>query len=459
MKKTLLMTLLAGLVSASQLVQATEVFITGSTAFRKNVHDACLKMFNPGGSVAFAEIDDTNSILGQGSGSGNGAYAWVMSGTPTNSLGLITDTLVIHASFTGSLQGSFAVQQGTEIEWLGTNAGGTTLVTNSATIAFSDVFTSSSLWTALPSNYQEDTVGIQPFAFVKSQSSGAGQTTMNNITNVSWEQVKGLYEDGELPLSFWTGLDSDTNTPIYLVNRTLDSGTRRTIGAETDHKWLFNAPVYMFNTGTNAGNFTWAKYFTTDSANTNNVVGPAGYGNVNYANSIFSWGPGCVGGGDLRGVLNGTSVNNTSIGYLSFSDAQSAWSGTTWLGLLTFEGGLPTAALPSNASATNANDFTPVIEGKYPYWAEEVVFFPTTQTQLNQAGDQKITQPQLGSKGSGLASGTFLGLLDYQGGGTNFVGGSVENEIVNSKPNTNIPLYKMRVNHNNLTSLITPGHY
>jgi hypothetical protein len=166
-----------------------------------------------------------------------------------------------------------------------------------------------------------------------------------------------------------------------------------------------------------------------------------------------------VGGGDLRGVLNGTSVNNTSIGYLSFSDAQSAWSGSTWLGLLTFEGGLPTAALPSNASATNANDFTPVIEGKYPYWAEEVVFFPTTQTQLNQAGDQKITQPQLGSKGSGLASGTFLGLLDYQGGGTNFVGGSVENEIVNSKPNTNIPLYKMRVNHNNLTSLITPGHY
>ena len=56
----------------------------------------------------------------------------------------------------------------------------------------------------------------------------------------------------------------------------------------------------MFNTGTNAGNFTWAKYNTTDSANTNNVVGPAGYGNVNYANSIFSWGPGCVGGGDLR---------------------------------------------------------------------------------------------------------------------------------------------------------------
>jgi hypothetical protein len=65
----------------------------------------------------------------------------------------------------------------------------------------------------------------------------------------------------------------------------------------------------------------------------------------------------------------------------------------------------------------------------------------------------------LGSKSAGYASGTFLGVLDYQGGGTNFVAGSIENEVVSAKPNTNIPLYKMRVIHNNLTSLITPGHY
>jgi hypothetical protein len=142
MKKTLLMTLLAGLVSASQLVQATEVFITGSTAFRKNVHDAVQKLF-----TSYSEIDDTNNILGQGAATGNGSTAWVIWGTPANSItNKISDTLVVHASFTGSLQGAFTVQQGLQIEWLGTNAGGTTLVTNSATLAFSDVFTSSSLF-------------------------------------------------------------------------------------------------------------------------------------------------------------------------------------------------------------------------------------------------------------------------------------------------------------------------
>jgi hypothetical protein len=449
MKKTLLMTLLAGLVSASQLVQATEVFITGSTAFRKNVHDAVQKLF-----TSYSEIDDTNNILGQGAATGNGSTAWVIWGTPANSItNKISDTLVVHASFTGSLQGAFTVQQGLQIEWLGTNAGGTTLVTNSATLAFSDVFTSSSLWTALPNNYQEDTVAIQPFAMVKAHGTA---TTMNSVTNVTWEQMQGLYHQGQLPISFWTGSDSDTNTPLYLVNRTLDSGTRRTYGAELDQKWLYNAPVYVYNNGTNAGNNTWVLYHTTDSATTNTTIGVPGYGGVNYGNSIFSWGPGCVGGADVRGVL---ANNVLAMGILSFSDAQSTWGGTSWLGLLPVQGILPTVGLPSNTSATNANDFTPVIEGQYPLWAEEVAFFPTTDAQLNQTGDQKITVGQLGSKSAGYASGTFLGVLDYQGGGTNFVAGSIENEVVSAKPNTNIPLYKMRVIHNNLTSLITPGHY
>ncbi len=46
MKKTLLLTLAAGLVGATPLL-ASDLYITGSTAFRANVHDACTKLFSP----------------------------------------------------------------------------------------------------------------------------------------------------------------------------------------------------------------------------------------------------------------------------------------------------------------------------------------------------------------------------------------------------------------------------
>jgi len=454
MKKTLLLTLLAGLVSASS-VKATELFITGSTAFRANVHDACLKMFQPGGTPTFNEIDDTNSICGDGNSTGNGAQCWVMSGQPTNALTKVTDTLVIHAAFTGSLQGSYAVANSdTTIKWLTTN---NTVITHSPTIAFSDVQTSSSLWATLPANYAEDTVAIQPFCIMKSKSSGTGLAEMNNITNVTWEQIKGLLNNGFLPLSFWTGLDTDTNKPIYMVNRTLDSGTRRAIGANMDYSWANGIPVYIYNNGTNAGKFTWVSYTTSTPGDTNNILTSGG---VTNANNFGIWGPGCVGGGDVRSQLALSDVANTAIGYLSFADAQKSWglsSGPYWQGLCSFEGTYPTLYPPT---ASQTNDFTPVIQGQYPYWAEEVVLYPTTDTQLEVPGDQLISQAQLGKKSpTGSTDGSILALLDHQSGGTNIIPGSLEYEITNATVTTAIPLYKMRVTHNNVSSLITPGSY
>jgi len=454
MKKTLLLTLLAGLVSASS-VKATELFITGSTAFRANVHDACLKLFQPGGTPTFKEIDDTNSVVGDGNSTGNGAQCWVMVGQPTNALTTIGDTLVIHASFTGSLQGSYAVANtDTSIKWLSIS---NTVITHSPTIAFTDVATTSSLWNTIPNNYAEDTVAIQPFCIMKSQSSGAGQTIMNNITNVTWEQMKGLLNKGSLPLSFWTGLDGDTNKTIYCVNRTLDSGTRRAIGAEVDYPWANGTTIYVYNNGTNAGNFTWIGHSSALPGDSNNVATSGGVTNAN--NFGLPWGPGYVGGGDVRSQLALTDIPNTAIGYLSFADAQKSWGASSapyWRGLCSFEGTYPTVYPPT---ASQTNDFTPVIQGQYPYWAEEIVFYPTTDAQLNVGNDALITHAQLGSKAAGAASGSILGLLNHQSGGTNIISGSLEYEITNAAVNTAIPLYKMRVFHNAVSSLITPGSY
>jgi hypothetical protein len=107
--------------------------------------------------------------------------------------------------------------------------------------------------------------------------------------------------------------------------------------------------------------------------------------------------------------------------------------------------------------SSGTNDFTPIITGTYSYWAEEVVVYPTASL----PADQDVTLTQLGS---GSTPGSFLGVLDYQSGGTNsVVVGSLEREILNSGNsavgNTAIPLWWMKVNHNGIGGVIAPGHY
>ncbi len=60
MKKTLILTLLAGLVGTSQLRADTDIYITGSTAFRANVIAAVQKMF----STIVVGYADTAQVAG-----------------------------------------------------------------------------------------------------------------------------------------------------------------------------------------------------------------------------------------------------------------------------------------------------------------------------------------------------------------------------------------------------------
>ena len=91
----------------------------------------------------------------------------------------------------------------------------------------------------------------------------------------------------------------------------------------------------------------------------NGVVGPSGLNNVN-----LNWGPGYVGGGDVRTALAQTSITNQSIGYLSFADAKSLGS-SNWANVCAFNGLWPTAAGAGVRGNTVTNDFSPITLGYY----------------------------------------------------------------------------------------------
>ena len=443
MKKILVMTLLAGLAGVTQLRADTDIYITGSTAFRASAAAAIYKMF----STVTVGYADTAQVAGgttdAWSTSGTKNYVWTVSGTPVSTLTNITGTLTVHANFTGSVQGVKAVQTAAKFTFLDKSGIDTTahVITNSSTIAFSDVFAFSTAYPE-PSGFGEDTVAIQPFVFVKSES-----PTVAGITNITWQEAKALISLGSLPLSFWTLNGGSTN--VYMINRTRDSGTRRTILGELDLKYAAPFPVNIYYPSALA----FTNYNNSVAGTTNNVVG-ASLGNL--VNNL-QWGPGYVGGGDIKSELALADVQNAAVSFLSFSDAKGI-SGVNWNYVLSYNGNWPTlAGAGIHGQTTGTNDFTPILTGQYSTWAEEVVDYPTASL----PSDQDVSLTQLGT---GSTPGSFLGVLDYQSGGSGtYVVGSLENEIILSGAsavgNTAIPLWQMKVNHNGIGGVSAPGHY
>jgi hypothetical protein len=415
MKKTLLLAAAASLLGASHLMADVDLFITGSTAFRANVHDACKNLFVGG---APTEITGTPATGGD-SATGSKAAQWVMTGTPIASLTAISGTLTIHGLFTGSIQGPQSVEQGIKLIWLDKTGA---RMTNTPTIGFSDSSTLVSPYPVDGVNYGEENSAVQPFVMVKSISTSP---LMNSITNVTWDQLKTMIAVGRLPLSAWTHNDSDTNF-IYLIERTKDSGTRRTETAEMGYAYNTGITVYnwdatnkLFYKGTNTLN---GPVGGTGGGASIGVVGPRGNGDVN-----LNWGPGYVGGGDIANVMKDNSANNLSIAFLSIGDAKGI-TGTPWSQVIPFNGLWPTAQGPAIAGATT-NDFSTITLGMYPLWGFEVLAYPLVDPSSLQP-DQNLTASQLGDQNT---PGTLLGVLDNQTAGTPVVG-SIQALIEASKP-------------------------
>jgi hypothetical protein len=383
MKKSHLLAALGGLLATVPAMAANyDLWITGSTAFRPNVFSACQKIFD-GGSPA-------NQINSSGNTPGSGDNNWAMSGSCAIAGINSPDTLTIHGFFTGSVQGCHAIQNNDLLGFVG-SATSSTIVSNYATVAFTDV---NSKYTIAPlsSGFTEANVAIQPFIFVKS-TAPAG---VAKIQAVTFQQIQSMITPGTAPLSYFTGNFNDYTTNIYLLHRSLDSGTRVTTIQETKSSGTVKIRYWdaLGRTFTNGGN-----------------LGPALYG------------PGYVGGGDVRTALQGSDVLNQSIGYLSFADARTITT-TNWSNMLKYNGLYPVANWTPNVNApgmvggATTNDFSPVSNGTYSFWAFEVLAYPkSTQwaSQLGQNLDYTTQFTPLVNRLLATYTGTPLnGSIDYE---------------------------------------------
>lgn len=418
MKRTLLLTLTAGLLGATSLMADTDLYITGSTAFRAQVYSACTNLFQTGTLT----LHTGTAATGGDSKTGASAAQWVMSGTPITSITNVTGTFTVHALFTGSVQGMQTVETSTKLLFLAKD--GTTILTNTPTIAFSDVSSTSTPYPA-QGNFSEEAVAVQPFVMVKAASTN---NILANVNNVTWDQLKYAIQAGKIPASAWDNLPADHANYVYLLNRTKDSGTRRTTFSEVVDGFNQSAPIYNWAPTNNQFYVGNNELNTTGGLIGYGVVGAAGNGNANLS---VLWGPGYVGGGDIKTALNYSNSANTSISYLSLADAQGiTGSGAlNWSQVLPFNGLWPTAAGAGIHGNIGTNDFSPIVLGYYSLWAQEVVVYPTVDPS-SISGDQNLTATQLGDQNT---PGTILGVLDYQATGDNTLPGSLDNEIQKSK--------------------------
>jgi hypothetical protein len=443
MKKTLLLALAFGLAGAAPLRADVNVYITGSTAFRANVYSACTRLFNTASNFGVIYGD---AIHGGDGTTGSGNTSWAMIGTATNTLSFANSKLIVHALFTGSIQGIQSVENAQPLVFPNSGAIGTVVtagssyVTNSPTIAFSD--TASAATPAFDvlnfgGAFGEEQVAVQPFVFCKSLAPGGAIT---NISNISWEQVRTAIPNGRIPYSAWTGKLADTNTYIYLLNRTADSGTRVTTISEVLYPYNQAVTIYNYDHAALAFYKANNSLFATTGTTGFGVIGSApGVGNAN-----LGWGPGYIGGGDLRSGLKYTDLANQSIGYLSLSDARTGGTNGNWGTVLSFNGTWPTAQGAAINNVTITNDFSPVTLGAYPFWTYEVVVYPTADP-VNGG----MTQAQLGDQNTPQS---FLGVLDSQtlfNGGVPILG-SLEYEIQTSK--TNAPAFATAIRLSEMTA-------
>ena len=284
---------------------------------------------------------------------------------------------------------------------------------------------------------------------VKSVAGGG----LNNITNATWEQLKYVITAGRIPLSSWTYNTNDHSSFVYMIQRTKDSGTRRTEFAQELDGYNQGTTIYIYDFTNQFFYKTNALVAGTVGSSTNGVgiVGAPGNGNAN-----LNWGSGYVGGGDIKTEMGYSSISNQAISYLSLSDAKGI-TGVNWSQVLPFNGVWPTTAGAGIAgNSTVTNDFSPITKGVYTCWGYEVVVYPTVDPSSINA-DQNLTATLLGNQ---TTAGTILGVLDNTAVGTPLVG-SIDNEIELSKnptagPATAIRIHDMVSSRSSVGGTITP---
>ena len=362
--------LAAGVLAAACISSATAanlgtVYVTGSSAFRAATISSIQALYDSG-------TLQTGCV---GSPLSSSTYA-IFKGT----LSSTSDAVTICTDFTGSAAGVQAIVQTTTG---GVSSGAANIVgvlfidpattlTGSATtglstptykhaagIALSDVNFVLTPFTRptdlVPTEYSGGPVGVIPFFWVKNNGASS------SITNLTNQIVKGLAAGG-LPLSFFTGTDTDT-AKVRIVGRNGDSGTRLTAYEESGYGALTNPQQFApqgavqgpgDGTGESAGGGPIASFTKWQAETINGISFPIGAG-------------GFSSGGLLATVMGRTSTAGPIIAYLGKSDAVTAVGlGAT---VLSYNGVTPEA--PSSTL------FPSITEGLYSFWSYEHLYYNT----------------------------------------------------------------------------------
>lgn len=361
-------------ISGATLASATttEIYITGSTAYRGSVVTAIANVLHLQGgsgvvtaayvgssvtganqSIIFGPVVGGNQTVVNCSWSGSvGGLQTLTASTPliTNYMDLATYSSSATALTLGG--GATAATGGLAV------TGPTLEAATKPDVAMSDVFKRSTPYNL--GTVTENTVGIVPFKFVASVGAPAG------LTNMTPQLAQSLFKGGTTPLALFTGNSADETTTVYALGRDNDSGTRLTAFAETGvGVFTVVAQYYPYDSSANASaNTTTGVVGLSGSGSTINAVNIVPASTVNGTPLVAGNG-GYASGGNLATAMKAANAITPAayfVTYLGFSDAASALSGGAKE--LTYNG------VPFSVTA--------IEEGQYTFWGYEHLDYLTS---------------------------------------------------------------------------------
>jgi hypothetical protein len=351
----------------AQTGPGTQIYLTGSTAFRAQI---------------FAALADLN--LANATGAANSASQFTFDGSIAdhtsggdnlNLDGTGGSTVTVYCSWSGSIEGIESLVNSTAANYV--DITGTTFSHDGDDIAMSDVgqtsafqgeghtqinftpahtgVTLSEIQNSTEAGLPEGTgMAVQPFVFVVD---GRAQT----ISNITADNFFDLYGPGQLNLSFFTGNAADAATQVTAVGRYNLSGTRATSVADFGGSFLNNLSQYALS----ADGTTTPGLASTDTAS------PPSTGNQWLAvgnNGYYS-------GGNVGKAIQAASVNGApaAIAYIALSDSHNITGTlTNTPGPINFQGQIPwVGGTFPNTGGWNTNG---IINGSYSLWTYERMY-------------------------------------------------------------------------------------
>lgn len=357
MKSTKLSSITLAVVTASTgLVQAGDVYITGSTAFRTQAHNGIIASLGGAGVTEYAYVNangntiaNTNQAIFKGTLNGNAVTVYT---SWSGSVAGVRDVVLNGTRTVNYLASSTTVSTGgSTVASLGTNA-------QSSDIAFSDNLQSNTY-------FQEPVltsaqVGIIPFKWFASFGSSA------NFDNMTQLHAQKLWADGFLPLAVFTGLNADQTKRVFATGRDSGSGSRVIAFAESG-VGIFNSSIIQYNpvfSGTAissiAANFPPISAIAPAPAYTS-AEGGHSSGNSLSRSLRYSW--------NASGYTPSNRNGGSFVTYLGGSDWGQA---TAPHDPLTTQGAGPARELNWNGVPYS---FSNVAEGKYTFWGYQYVLY------------------------------------------------------------------------------------